>query len=355
MNTKNYEIAFRLSGLVSPSMRASFNQAQKQMTKLEEKSIRFNANLKKSAVGALKMTSAVSALTQALGGLTALSAPVVAGIGAMGASFASAGVGAVAYGAVAVSALKKIFEASEEVKKIQDKIDNADSVKERSKAQAELAKLYASMNEEQSKALSKLQEFKKFWGKFVENFEKPIFQGFATSLSIAEKVLKYLEPTIGKVSLATNDFLESVLKGFDSKRAGAVFDWLGETAASSLSSLLSTTKNLTSGLFGLFQSFTPLMTSFESGMVRATASFAEWANNLTNSDGFKGFIEYAKTNTPAFFELVGNVGGALGGLIKAVSPLGPPVVGMLNSIFSGVRNAFNGLDGLKNIDRKSVV
>ncbi|QLQ21935.1 MAG: hypothetical protein HZT42_06025 [Paracoccaceae bacterium] len=133
MNAKHYEIAFRLSGLVSPSMRASFNQAQKQMTKLEEKSIRFNANLKKSAVGALKMTSAVSALTQALGGLTALSAPVVAGIGAMGASFASAGVGAVAYGAVAVSALKKVFEASEEVKKIQDKIDSADSVKERSK------------------------------------------------------------------------------------------------------------------------------------------------------------------------------------------------------------------------------
>lgn len=330
-----YEIAFHLAGQVNSSMRAAFSSAQRQISKLEEKTEDARDKMAKMSVTTLKAVSAVSAITNALGGVTAMTAPVVAGVGAVGASFASAGAGAAAYGVVAAAALRKVFDAADEVKKAEDKIADADTAEERKKAQQELAAVYADMSKAQQGALKNLQNFKKYWKGFVTSFEEPIFKGFATSLSIAKQGLELMKPTIHSVSGAVNGLLKDMQNDLGSKDMKSIFNWISDSAAGSLVALMKTIGHTTKGLFSLLQAFTPITASVESGMVGAARGFSQWAASLSKSEGFKTFIEYAKQNTPTFLSLLGNLGGILGGVIKQVAPLGPAVLTGLD-VFTGL-------------------
>lgn len=336
-----YEIAFHLAGQVNSSMRAAFSSAHRQISRLEEKTEDARDKMAKMSVTTLKAVSAVSAITNALGGVSAITAPVIAGVGAVGASFAAAGVGAAAYGVVATAALQKVFDAADEVKKAEDKIASADTAEARKKAQHELAAVYADMSKAQIGALKNLQSFKKYWKGFVVSLEEPIFKGFATSLSIAKKGLELLKPTIRNVSRAVNGLLKDMQTNLGSKDMKNIFNWISESAAGSLVALMKTIGHTTQGLFSLLQAFTPLTASVESGMVGAARGFSQWAASLSKSDGFKTFIEYAKQNTPTFLSLLGNLGGILGGVIKQVAPLGPAVLTGLDALTGLISKALN--------------
>lgn len=336
-----YEIAFHLAGQVNSSMRAAFSSAHRQISRLEEKTEDARDKMAKMSVTTLKAVSAVSAITNALGGVSAITAPVIAGVGAVGASFAAAGVGAAAYGVVATAALQKVFDAADEVKKAEDKIASADTAEARKKAQQELAAVYADMSKAQIGALKNLQSFKKYWKGFVVSLEEPIFKGFATSLSIAKKGLELLKPTIRNVSGAVNGLLKDMQTNLGSKDMKNIFNWISESAAGSLVALMKTIGHTTQGLFSLLQAFAPLTASVESGMVGAARGFSQWAASLSKSDGFKTFIEYAKQNTPTFLSLLGNLGGILGGVIKQVAPLGPAVLNGLDALTGLISKALN--------------
>lgn len=336
-----YEIAFHLAGQVNSSMRAAFSSAHRQISRLEEKTEDARDKMAKMSVTTLKAVSAVSAITNALGGVSAITAPVIAGVGAVGASFAAAGVGAAAYGVVATAALQKVFDAADEVKKAEDKIASADTAEARKKAQQELAAVYADMSKAQIGALKNLQSFKKYWKGFVVSLEEPIFKGFATSLSIAKKGLELLKPTIRNVSGAVNGLLKDMQTNLGSKDMKNIFNWISESAAGSLVALMKTIGHTTQGLFSLLQAFAPLTASVESGMVRAARGFSQWAASLSKSDGFKTFIEYAKQNTSTFLSLLGNLGGILGGVIKQVAPLGPAVLTGLDALTGLISKALN--------------
>lgn len=336
-----YEIAFHLAGQVNSSMRAAFSSAQRQISRLEEKTEDARDKMAKMSTTTLKAVSAVSAITNALGGVTAMTAPVVAGVGAVGASFAAAGAGAAAYGLVATAALRKVFDAADEVKKAEDKIASADTAEERKKAQQELAAVYADMSKAQQGALKNLQSFKKYWKGFVTSFEEPIFKGFATSLSIAKQGLQLMKPTIHNVSGAVNGLLKDMQTNLGSKDMKNIFNWISESAAGSLVALMKTIGHTTQGLFSLLQAFTPITASVESGMVGAARGFSQWAASLSKSEGFKTFIEYAKQNTPTFLSLLGNLGGILGGVIKQVAPLGPAVLIGLDALTGLISKALN--------------
>lgn len=336
-----YEIAFHLAGQVNSSMRAAFSSAQRQISRLEEKTEDARDKMAKMSATTLKAVSAVSAVTNALGGVTAMTSPVVAGVGAIGASFAAAGAGAAAYGLVATAALRKVFDAADEVKKAEDKIASADTAEERKKAQQELAAVYADMSKAQQGALKNLQSFKKYWKGFVTSFEEPIFKGFATSLSIAKQGLELMKPTIHNVSGAVNGLLKDMQTNLGSKDMKNIFNWISESAAGSLVALMKTIGHTTQGLFSLLQAFTPITASVESGMVGAARGFSQWAASLSKSEGFKTFIEYAKQNTPTFLSLLGNLGGILGGVIKQVAPLGPAVLTGLDALTGLISKALN--------------
>lgn len=287
-------------------------------------------------VGDEAQTSAlkIGLIATALVALTAVGsaaiAPLVAGILGLGASFAAAGIGVAAFGAVSISVLGQLFEKADEVAKIEEKIANADTAKEKLAAQKELAAVYDSMSNSQRNALKQLQEFKSFWGDFTKQFENPIFDAFNQGLKLTQATLTNLAPTIGNVSAVFTQLLEELNKYMSGGGLNSFFEWLSTTASSSLYNWAHIFGNTFTGIFELLQAFTPLGQEMEQGLLSLTEKFKTWAASVGESQGFKDFIEYVKTNGPILMETLGNIVNFIVDVGVALAPLGEKLLGLLN-------------------------
>lgn len=310
----------------------------KGMRKAAENADDFNRKLKQVENQSSRMrtttVASIGAIGAATAGLGAASAVGITGVAALAGSFAVAGIGAAAFGAVAVSALGSVFTAAEDVAKLEEKIANADTAKERIAAQKELAAVYAGMSESQKGALQSLQNFKSFWGGFVKEFENPIFDAFAKGLQGTETLLNNLKPTIHGVSGVVVNMMDSFNKSMEGSSAKEFFAWLAESAPRSLTALGQITGNVFSGIFSMFQAFTPLTIDMENGLVGMTEKFKTWAAGLSESKGFQSFIDYARTNGPVVIDTIGNIASVAQQLMADLAPLGTTVLSGLQSVTS---------------------
>ncbi|MGE7951631.1 hypothetical protein [Lysinibacillus xylanilyticus] len=294
----------------------------------------FSTNMKKAAAQMNDFSKKTAIVSSGIAGIASATGPAIAGVGAVASSFAAAGLGAAAFGAVAASSLKDVFEASEEVEKIEEKIAKADSAKERAAAQKELAAVYADMGTAQKGALKDLQDFKSFWGGFVKQFEQPVFTAFSEGLQFTQKLLKGLEPTITNVSGAVVGIMQDMNKSIDSSGMKGFFTWLETSAATSLTNFATIIGNTFSGVFNMLQAFAPLGASVEGGLVSMTEKFQQWSAGLSESKGFQNFIEYAKTNGPVLMDTLGNIGTIIGDVVTSLAPFGSILLDLFNQLTS---------------------
>jgi hypothetical protein len=286
------------------------------------------------------------ASTLAAGAISSLG-PASAGVGALASSFASAGVGAAGFGIVAVSALSNVFEAAEEVEKINEKIKSASSTKDAVAAQKELAAVYGELSKSQRGALKDLQSFKSYWGGYVKEFEKPVFKAFGQSLTFAKNLMNELKPVISVTGDVINSTLAKMNEGFKSDGAKKFFDYLTKTAGPSLDAMLTSTGNITKGFMNLFVAFGPITDSFNSGLVEMTQKFADWSAGLANSKSFQAFIDYAKLNGPVLIETFGNIATTIGNVITALAPFGTTVLNAIKSFTESLAKMTENTDLVK--------
>jgi phage-related protein len=287
--------------------------------------------------------------TAALGAAIQIAPAVVPAIAAatgaamgLASSFAAAGIGVAAFGAVAVSTLGKVFEASEEVAKLEEKIAKADSAKERIAAQKELAALYEGMSEAQRNALKELQSFKKFWTDFTKQFETPVFEAFGTSLALLKNVLTGLAPTIDAVSAVVVELLQEMNNAVIVGKLQGFFEWLEINAAESLYNFAHIAGNVFAGFFNLLQAFAPLGASMEEGLLRLTQRFEDWTSGLAGAEAFEEFINYVKENGPKLLSILGNLGTIIIAVGKALAPFGSIVLDVLNSVTGFIAKLLEG-------------
>jgi len=299
-----------------------------------------------------KQSGKIGAITSGFSGLIAAAGPAVVGIGAVGASFAAAGIGAAAFGAVAVSALGQVFEASEEVEKIEEKIANADTAKERIAAQKELAAVYGDMSQAQRGALKELQGFKSFWSGFVKQFETPVFNAFGESLTLARNVFTGLAPTITNVGDAVNVLLSEMNAGIEAGGLKNFFGWLESNAADALYNFSHILGNTLAGVWNMLAAFSPVGAEVEEGLLSMTERFKTWSASLSSSNGFQKFIDYARTNGPVLMDTLGNIGTVIGKVVKSLAPLGQAVLQAANEFtnFVSTSSTIQGiLDGFSSL------
>lgn len=72
--------------------------------------------------------------------------------------------------------------------------------------------------------------------------------------------------------------------------------------------------------------FDPLNDDFLGWLVDATDSLDDWAEGLSQTEGFEDFIAYVRENGPQVAETVGALATALLDIVEAAAPLGGPVL-----------------------------
>lgn len=112
------------------------------------------------------------------------------------------------------------------------------------------------------------------------------------------------------------------------------FDYIKATAIPTMDLWFNVGLNLLRGFIGLFMGFTPMSEDVSGGVLAMSQAFADWATNLDSNKGFQEFLGYIRENGPLVMEFFGSLITFGWALLKAMAPLGPIILRVVDGIVS---------------------
>lgn len=217
---------------------------------------------------------------------------VVAG-GALGVAgaFGVAGAGAVAFGAMGISALKMLSDGTLE------------ATRETERYQASLESL------------------KGAWADLIKQNQAQIFNTLANSIDTAKVALAGLTPFINGVSKGMEQASAKMLDwAKNSQVAQKFFEMMGTTGVRIFNNMLDAAGSFGSGLVSVLTQIAPLAEWVSQGFKKMGQAFNEWAQSVEGQNAIKSFIEYTKQNLPLIGQIFGSTFKGIFNLMKAFAP-----------------------------------
>ncbi|EJD5740565.1 terminase [Staphylococcus pseudintermedius] len=230
----------------------------------------------------------ISGLVPAL--FAVLNAVGVLGGGALGlaGAFSVAGLGAVAFGAMAISAIKMVNDGTLAVTKEVEAFNDATS------------------------------NLKDTWAGIIRQNQAQIFNAMAAGIRGVNSGLSKMKPFLSGVA----DLVENNTRKFEdwvnkSNTAKAAFKSLNTVGVQIFSDLLNAAGRFGDGLVNIFTQFMPLFKWVSQGLQNMSIDFQNWANSVGGQNAIKSFIAYTKENLPKIGKIFGNVFKGIGNLMIA--------------------------------------
>lgn len=187
---------------------------------------------------------------------------------ALAGAFASAGVAAGAFAAVAIPTIKKLFDEN------------------------------AKLNSVQKNAKASFDNMKSTYQGLVKETEKPVLKAFTSAMQATNTLLTKLRPLFVSSAQAVSSLMTQLNEAIGTPPIQKFLDYLNTTGAPMLKTVTRSMGNLLQGVFSMLTAFAPLTVSTAKGFEEMTARFAEWSNGLSGSSKFQSFMDYVNTNMP---------------------------------------------------------
>lgn len=241
------------------------------------------------------MIASIQALIPVIAGLVPAIMAVLNAVGVLGGgilglagAFSIAGAGAVAFGAMAISAIKMLKDGTLQVTK------------------------------ETQAYQSALNGVKSTWQDIIKQNQAQIFNTLANGLNTIKTSLIALKPFISGVAQSMEQASQKVLKwAQNSQTAQKFFNMMNTTGVKTFDALLSAAGRFGDGLVNVFTQLAPLFLWVANGLDSLGQKFQNWANSVAGQNAIQAFIEYTKTNLPKLGQIFGNVFSGIGNLMIA--------------------------------------
>ncbi|WP_445480463.1 hypothetical protein ACULLL_10010 [Lysinibacillus irui] len=220
---------------------------------------------------------------------------------ALAGAFASAGVAAGAFAAVAIPTIKKLFDEN------------------------------AKLNSAQKNAKASFDNMKSTYQELVKETEKPVLKAFTSAMQVTNTLLTKLRPLFVSSAQAVSSLMTQLNEAIGTPPIQKFLDYLNTTGAPMLKTVTRSTGNLLQGVFSMLTAFAPLTASTAKGFEEMTARFAEWSNGLSGSSKFQSFMDYVNTNMPKIRAIFRD---ATAGIVYFFSAFG----GSSSDMMSGLAN-----------------
>ena len=263
----------------------------------------------------------LASITGVIGSLGPMLGVAAGGVMGLTSAFATAGTGAAAFGALAVTSISGVFKASEDLSKLQEKLDNATSAKERAKIMKQINNLQKSLGKEEREALKNLEDFKDNWRDIGSMVQKPILKTFGMSLNTFKLALNSLIPMFDGLAKEGVGLAKSMDKAFKAPDMQRFISYLNKEAPSAFASFGRSAGNVLRTVFNLIVAFGPTGKSMTKSIEGMTQSWVKWSANLGSSKKFQAFVEYTKTNGPKLLQIIRNFSGGLTKLFTGFAPM----------------------------------
>lgn len=253
--------------------------------------------------------------------LGAIAAPAVAGL--------ASGLGATVLGAISVAAA---FQGVGDALKAVNAAALEPSVENLAKAREAMAGLSPAAQD----AVTRMSELGPTLKGIRDAAAGGFFPGFTESMSLLENRGPELERIVASLGGVMGDLLSDGATALSGSEWDDFFDFLATDAADSLRDMGEAIGNLSAGLAELWMSVDPLSDMGTGWLKDATASFAEWAAGVDETDGFREFVEYIRETGPQLGDTLSALGDAFLQIIEATAPLGGPVLAVLEGFAKAI-------------------
>ncbi|MFB4306990.1 NlpC/P60 family protein [Actinomadura sp. GTD37] len=201
---------------------------------------------------------------------------------------------------------------------------------------AALAAAMADLSPAERKLKADWEDLTATFDKWQRSMEPTVLPLFSKGIGILKSQLPSLTPFVEGAASGFDKLLDRVSKGAKGKEFAGFKKQLAALSGPATESLGNSTINVAVGIGRIFQAFLPYAPVALAYLEKFTAKFAEWSKtNFSGggSEGFKNFIEYAKTSGPQVLSTLKEVSAAIQHLVVALAPLaGTAGLGALSTI-----------------------
>lgn len=174
------------------------------------------------------------------------------------------------------------------------------------------------------------------WNTFLDAIEVPAFDLMTDAVNLLAGVI----PTLSPLFLATAEMLDGVLasvQGFvNSSEYNEMIDFFSTHGVDMLESFLVIGGNLILFFGRLFDAISPFTEKMMQGLEDLTASWAAWADELDENEGFQNFMEHAEKYGPMVLDMLGSLLAALLAIGDALEPFAGPMLEGLTFLFDTI-------------------
>ncbi|WP_144781125.1 hypothetical protein [Macrococcoides caseolyticum] len=165
-----------------------------------------------------------------------------------------------------------------------------------------------------------LENLKSQFDSLVSTNASAIFNTMTNGINIAKATLSGLTPFITGVANSLEQLSAKVLSWTQSSTvAQNFFNMMKTTGVSVFENILAAAGRFGSGLISLFTQFGPLFSWVAQGLANMGNQFDAWSQKISTAQGIQSFINYTKTNLPLIGEIFGNTFKGIFNLFTAFS------------------------------------
>lgn len=158
------------------------------------------------------------------------------------------------------------------------------------------------------------------------------FPGLTESLDHFEDVAPRVADIFQRIGEVGGNLVSEAAESLAGPEWSQFLDFVAREAPPALEELGRSVGDVAAGMADLWMAFAPLNSSFSGWMLDASRGFAEWADGLSQTEGFQDFVAYIQTNGPRVADLAASIGSAFLEIAEAAAPLGGPVLEALTAI-----------------------
>lgn len=255
-----------------------------------------------------------------LAGIGNMAGVTVGALMALGTAFIGAGAGAAAVGGLAVGALKDVFAVSEDLARLQDKLDITSDAKKRAKIQKEMAAYMATLSKEEQGALKSMNALKAAWSDMSALYQPQMLNMFTQAMQMLKSVLADLAPLFDNSVAAAQRLMNALEVNLKATDVQKFFDYLNNQGGAMFDIVTRALGNFTVGILNLFRAFSPLADEMAVGFLKMSESFRKWTDSLSGSKEMQSFMDYIRRNWPKVKNIVGSVILGIVDVFKAFAP-----------------------------------
>lgn len=181
-----------------------------------------------------------------------------------------------------------------------------------------------------------LQSLRPEMQKLQDSAQAGLFPGMTEGIESLMTRMPAAERIITEVTDGLGDLLADAGESLSGPQWDEFFSVVESEARPTMMALGESIGQVTKGLAELWIAFAPLNRDFSQGMLEASRSFAEWADGLSQTQGFADFMAYLEETGPQVASTLGSLGSALLDVLEAAAPLGGPALAAIKGFSEAI-------------------